>query len=187
MNSRTRRSYNLAAATLLVFLLLTGTGCRAAGECVTDEEPFQIASIQPTAGGGVVITWAPTGTNFIFGVLTADNLLATNTLWVGRIGVWGDLGGAMSWTDATANLSSRFFKIVRILPTSTSDWDADGLPDVWEADYGLDPFDPGDVHADSDGDGVDNLTEYLQGRDPTEGATADRDGIVNLLVFTPLE
>ncbi|HUI07592.1 MAG TPA: hypothetical protein VL486_11385 [Verrucomicrobiae bacterium] len=135
----------------------------------------------------MILTWAPTCTNFIFGVLSADDLLGANTAWVGRIGRWGDPGGTMDWTDTTANLSSRFFKVVRVLPTSDSDWDADGLPDAWEADYGLNPFDAGDAHADPDGDGVDNLTEYLQGRDPTKVAADDSDRVVDLTVFTPLE
>lgn len=46
------------------------------------------------------------------------------------------------------------------------DWDGDGLPNDWEADY----F--GDMtnaisSADSDGDGQDNLAEYISGFDPT--------------------
>ena len=187
INSRTRGSRNPAKATLIVFLLLSGTSVRAAAVCVSNEGPFQITNIQSAANGRVTITWAPTCTNFIFGVFSADDLLSTNTPWASRIGLWGDASGTMSWTDTTANVSCRFFKVVRILPTSSSDWDADGMTDVWEADYGLNPFDSSDAHADSDGDGVDNLTEYLQGRDPTKGAVADPGGMVKLQVFTPLE
>jgi len=187
MNSRTRRSYNRAKIALLVILLFGNTSLQAIAACMTNESPLRIVNIQVGSNDWIVVTWAPTCTNFIFGVLSTDDLLTTNTLWTGRGAMWGDPAGMMTWTDTTAHLSSRFFKVLRILPTGGSDWDADGLPDVWETDYGLNPFDPSDAHEDSDGDGADNLTEYLQGRDPTKGVTVDEEGIVNLLVFTPLE
>ena len=187
ISSRTRQWYNPSKIFLLVFLLLGGAIVRSFGQCETNERPFQITKIQPTANGRIAITWAPTCTNFIFGVFSAEDLRATNTPWIGRSGVWGDASGTMSWTDTAAKVGSRFFKAVRILPTTNSDWDADGLPDIWEADYGLNPFDPGDAHADFDDDGVDSLAEYLQGRDPTRGAVADPGGMVKLQVFTPLE
>jgi hypothetical protein len=46
------------------------------------------------------------------------------------------------------------------------DDDNDGMPDWWEIEHGLDPFDPSDADDDPDGDGVDNLGEYLAGSDP---------------------
>jgi len=44
-----------------------------------------------------------------------------------------------------------------------------------------------DGGGDADGDGVSNLTEYLQGRDPNAGATNDVASVVNLKVYTHLE
>jgi hypothetical protein len=41
------------------------------------------------------------------------------------------------------------------------DPDGDGLPDDWEAAHGLDPADPADGAADSDGDGFTNLEDWL--------------------------
>lgn len=187
IDSRNRRSHNLARAAFLVVLLLSGASVRAVGQCVTSEDPFQITGIQPSTNGWITLSWAPTCTNFIFGVFSADDLLGTNTPWVGRIGVWGAASGTMSWTDTTADVGRRFYKAIRILPSSGSDWDGDGMPDAWEADDGLNPFDASDAHTDLDNDGVDNLTEYWQGRDPTKRAVPDRDGGVNLQVFTPLE
>jgi len=66
------------------------------------------------------------------------------------------------------------------------DADADGLADMWEMRYfgSLTNQAAGD---DYDGDGTDNLSELLQGRDPTEGASPDTNGVVNLLVYTPME
>jgi hypothetical protein len=46
------------------------------------------------------------------------------------------------------------------------DSNSNGLPDAWEAAYGV--SDPG---ADSDGDGLNNLQEYLAGTNPTNAAS----------------
>ncbi|MCD6383490.1 MAG: VCBS repeat-containing protein [Thermoplasmata archaeon] len=56
-----------------------------------------------------------------------------------------------------------------------SDYDNDGLPNSWEEKYGLDIYDPTDANVDTDGDGLTNLQEYLNGTDPTDRDT-DRDG-----------
>jgi len=47
--------------------------------------------------------------------------------------------------------------------TPMADSDLDGLPDVWEAANGLDPYDAADVALDLDGDGQTNMAEYLSG------------------------
>jgi hypothetical protein len=49
------------------------------------------------------------------------------------------------------------------LPASTAppDSDADGMPDTWETEQGLNPADPGDNWADKDGDGWSNVEAYL--------------------------
>ncbi len=44
---------------------------------------------------------------------------------------------------------------------STEDSDADGIPDIWELKYGLNPDDPTDAAKDPDGDNYTNLEEYL--------------------------
>ncbi len=41
------------------------------------------------------------------------------------------------------------------------DTDGDGIEDEWEIIYGFDPFDPSDGSLDVDGDGLDNLAEFL--------------------------
>lgn len=47
------------------------------------------------------------------------------------------------------------------------DDDNDGMPDAWELRYSLDELDPGDASEDPDGDGRNNLQEYMDSTDPT--------------------
>ena len=56
------------------------------------------------------------------------------------------------------------------------DTDLDGMPDSWETANGLDPDDRDDASTDLDGDGSDNLNEFLTGTDPT-----DRLSVLELL------
>ena len=48
------------------------------------------------------------------------------------------------------------------------DSDGDGIPDWWEIEHGLNPYDPSDALLDLDGDGYRNLYEYLGGSDPND-------------------
>jgi hypothetical protein len=50
--------------------------------------------------------------------------------------------------------------------TTDTDDDNDGLPDEWETTNGLNPKDPTDASADGDGDGMTNLQEYTDDKDP---------------------
>ncbi|MBI4664218.1 MAG: lamin tail domain-containing protein [Verrucomicrobia bacterium] len=56
-------------------------------------------------------------------------------------------------------------------PASSGDSDRDGLPDDWELANRLNPKDPSDALADSDGDGLTNLQEYLAGTNPTNAGS----------------
>jgi len=64
------------------------------------------------------------------------------------------------------------------------DSDGDGLPDEWEATYGLDPFDDGSTDVsngadgDPDSDGLINLDEYQNNSDPND-ADSDDDGLTD--------
>ena len=46
------------------------------------------------------------------------------------------------------------------------------MPDAWELRFGLNPLDPSDAAADSDGDGMSNLDEFRRGRCPRARAVA---------------
>jgi pectate lyase len=47
-----------------------------------------------------------------------------------------------------------------------ADTDHDGMPDAWETAHGLNPNDPKDGNADTDKDGYTNIEEYLNNTDP---------------------
>jgi len=50
----------------------------------------------------------------------------------------------------------------------------DGIPNGWKQQYGLNPFDPSVAAGDADGDGCNNLCEFLSGTDPTSSASSFR-------------
>ncbi len=47
-----------------------------------------------------------------------------------------------------------------------ADSDSDGMPDVWEEQFGLNVHDPSDGVADENGNGYTNIEEFLNGADP---------------------
>jgi hypothetical protein len=58
------------------------------------------------------------------------------------------------------------------------DTDGDGIPDGWEWNNGLDPFDFSDATEDPDEDGLNNLEEYQNGTDINDSDT-DGDGFTD--------
>jgi hypothetical protein len=59
------------------------------------------------------------------------------------------------------------------------DADQDGMDDLWEERVGLDPGDPGDAAVDVEGDGIDNLYEFLYHSDPFTGRVYSADYYVS--------
>ncbi len=74
-----------------------------------------------------------------------------------------------------------------ILNKLDDDDDNDGIPDTWEVQYGLDPFNSNDALLDNDGDGISNLDEYTQGTNPlvSNNVTAIIPIILELLLDNP--
>jgi len=67
--------------------------------------------------------------------------------------------------DKTAIISA-FSQVGLYCPTDETDNDEDGIPDGWEAMWGLDPNDPSDANQDSDSDGLLNIEEYQNQSNP---------------------
>ena len=144
-----------------------------------------INSVTPTLGpAGTTVT--VTGINFGFtqgtSTLNFNGVPATPTSWsdksiVSTVPPFASTGPIVVTVSGVAS-NGVVFAIGEI------DTDADGLPDNWEIQYfgNLNQTASGDP----DGDGLTNLLEYQQGRNPTKNALSDPGDFVNLKVHSPL-
>jgi hypothetical protein len=85
------------------------------------------------------------------GMVVIDKLVVTSAC-----GRFIHTGGTLSITST--NLATNF----------------SAVGDGWKQQYGLDPFGPNLANEDPDGDGMNNMQEYLAGTDPTNSASAFR-------------
>ncbi len=84
-----------------------------------------------------------------------------------------NLAGAPAFRDIYArNILNFAYRKLSTLP----DVDADGMPDAWEDQYGLNKNSAADALTDKDGDGLINLQEYLNKGNPNVQDT-DADGL----------
>ncbi|MGA1793866.1 MAG: TIR domain-containing protein [Thermoplasmatota archaeon] len=91
--------------------------------------------------------------------------------FTGYINQSGEYNVKVSVKDPSANAKEIEFKIT-VLPKN-NDMDGDGIPDLIETQYGLDPLNSADAGMDPDKDGLTNLQEYRNGTDPND---EDSDG-----------
>jgi len=73
-------------------------------------------------------------------------------------------------------VSSEIVSFITSAISDSADSDVDGLPDVWEIQFGLDPQNANDAFEDLDNDGLTNREEYAAQTDPNN-ADSDNDGM----------
>ena len=145
-----------------------------------------ISTLSPISGpAGTVVTIG--GVNFATtqgtSTLSFNGLAATPTTWsdkniVVAVPTFAITGPVVVTVNGVAS-NGVIFTVGEI------DVDGDGLPDNWELQY-FGNLSQG-ANDDPDGDGITNLQEYQQGRNPTKSALADNGDFVNLKLYTPLQ
>jgi hypothetical protein len=78
----------------------------------------------------------------------------------------GILPPATSGFDLDQLLRASALRLDLEINAAAQDSDGDGIPDWWEDEHGLDKQSAGDALADLNGNGLNNLAEYLAGNDP---------------------
>jgi hypothetical protein len=162
--------------------LLFDAAIRWAAEVVTVPT---IVSVTPTSGPiGTVVTINGLNFGIIQGAstITFNGVAATPTSWADK-----KIVAAVPIFAATGPIVVKVNGVVSnglIFSVGDVDSDSDGLPDWWEIQYfgNLSQTASGDP----DGDGLTNLQEFQQGRNPTKNAVADDGNGVNLRLHTPL-
>ena len=114
----------------------------------------------------VNITHLPTGKSFLKNMIIFSNRVYT------FIDIYIESGKYQFFIiaeDLSGNIKStetekKFFFIT----TDLYDTDDDGMPDIWEEEFGLDPKDPDDANMDLDKDGITNVKEFENNGNPTK-------------------
>ena len=125
----------------------------------------------------------PSATSAYYLIQAADGL--TNPVPWSLTGVVLGVEGTQFWRNpgALEEAERRYYRVARRDQSDPADSDSDGMDDVWELRYELQPLDPTDATKDPDEDGFTNLEEYQAGADPQHfdpppelAITSPRDG-----------
>lgn len=123
--------------------------------------------------------------------LTDDGMVLESTTGMGAsVMAWSDgveipigaallnnatVGSASVSSNCTLAVTDGSFPEIRIL-TKNQDQDGDGMSDDWETLYGYNPNNASDAVMDPDGDGINNLGEFLLKSDPQNPPVYDSQG-----------
>jgi hypothetical protein len=77
---------------------------------------------------------------------------------------------AGGYTCVITNIAGAITSVVATVSISSDDADNDGMPDAWELANDLNPT-VNDAALDGDGDGMNNLAEFIAGTDPQHGGS----------------
>jgi hypothetical protein len=146
----------------IVVFAIGGASCAAICPISNETNAFAVVSIQTDSNSFVILSFESC-TDHVYVVSSADSL-DSNAVWTAAAWVRGNQG-TTSWTDqSAAGTQQQFYRVLRL--TQNSDYTGGGIPNGWAVDHGLNPVDPNVAQEDPDGDGFNNLEEYLMGTDP---------------------
>lgn len=155
---------------------------RWATELITAPVIYTLTPATGPAGTVVTIDGLNFGAVQGSSTLRFNGVTATPSSWSDRsivapVPLYSSTGLVVVTVSGVASNGSTFV-------VAETDVDGDGLADWWEMQYfgNLNQTASGDP----DGDGITNLQEYQQGRNPTKSALPDANGAVDLKVYTPL-
>jgi len=148
--------------------------------------PMDVAVWRPGSGDPrIVVADTLNDRVVIFNYTDGNSVLTSfggNGTWPGQLSKPGSVHAAAYLTVAdTSNRRIQLFDY----DLANVDSDGDGIPDWWELEHGLNPYDPSDALLDFDGDGLSNLREYGLGTDPNNPDT-DGDGLSDGFEFLVL-
>jgi uncharacterized repeat protein (TIGR01451 family) len=131
---------------------------------LTNPLPAGASFVSATSSQGTITNSAGVVTATLGALAAGSNATVTLTLTASTSGTLTNVayGGTTSLDPAPANNTNSLLVIVPV------DFDADGLPDLWELSNGLSPTNAADAALDLDGDAFTALQEFLAGTDPAD-------------------
>lgn len=151
----------------VIVVVMAEAICYAGCPISNETNAFKIVNAQLSANHSVILNFESC-TDHVY-VVCSTTSLSSNAVW--NPVAWMRGGeGITTWVGQPAPAAQpQFYRVLRLVQNADSG--GDGIPNGWAVDYGLNPMDQNLAQEDPDGDGFDNLEEYLMGTDPTNSAS----------------